>query len=146
MRFSSRGNGSSGAEWDRDATDRAIVERVVGRLNDKGALTDAYSWEVWSFVNESIDEIRHMLSDALDELRPETEAYRLLEQLRTACRTYLRTSGPPTQSCMPRDAAVALTDLRETFRVTLSYFAQGGKLPIAEQLLARIRPVVPPAE
>jgi hypothetical protein len=141
MRFNSPRRGSG---WDRDASDRAIVESLVKRLNDKGALTDPYSWEVWRYVNESIDEIRHMLSDALEQLHPETEAYRLLEQLRTACRRYLRESGPPTEQSMSRDATEALSALRETFRVTLLYFAEGGTLPIADQLAAEIKPVATP--
>jgi hypothetical protein len=91
-------------------------------------------------VNASVIEIRAWLTAALTRLRSGSEASRLVAHLRDACNQFLMMSGRPEPGLMPPGPRQALEDLRESFRVTLTYFGTEGKLPEALALAQAVEP------
>jgi hypothetical protein len=72
--------------------------------------------------------MRRFLTEALEDLRHGSEPYRLVEQLRTDCNNFLRSSGRPggDTSTLPPHVQKALGRLRESFRVKLTYIGKAG--------------------
>jgi hypothetical protein len=117
-----------------------VLEHLVTELAAKRALSKAYEWEDEDYLNASVLEIRGFLTDALHGLRPGELPYRLVEQLRSDCNTFLTTVGRPRQgvSGLREHVTEALTRLRESFRVKLAFLAKEGQLPVAGELAAAI--------
>jgi hypothetical protein len=128
-----------GLSWSQPQAEKDVVRALVIDLEERRALFEPVSMEDEAHLNESIKEIRRWLSTALKALVDDSEAYRLVRHLRTACNAYLSLAPDPTPGLAPRPHfQAALQALRESFRVTLAYIGREGDLPQATDLARKI--------
>jgi hypothetical protein len=128
-----------GLSWSKAVPEKEIVRRLVTRLAERRVFSEIYEAEYEAYTNESVLSIRSLLTDAIAELSPGSEASRLLIALRDACNRYLTLTPDPKHGARLRPAyAEALQGLRETFRVVLVYLSQEGRLAEAGGLAASI--------
>lgn len=129
-----------GLGWERVPSDRDVIERLAIRLGERGALSAPYEWEDEEYLNRSVIEIRSMLTDALSVLEPGGGPFRMVEQLRAGCGTFLRKSRHPRRDAtgLRPEVAAALAKLRESFRVTFAYAAVAGGIDVAAELARAI--------
>ena len=78
-----------GASWKAPEPERDVVRSVINVLEDKRALYVDYDLEIREQVNQSLVEIRKILTDGINRVSdssPAAEAFRLM---RAACRDFL---------------------------------------------------------
>ncbi|MFA6153022.1 DUF6650 family protein [Mesorhizobium sp.] len=154
---------SLSASWNPPVAQRTVILRLFNLLENRRALYVPSNFEIPGDVDRSIIEIRHELTQVLNDLPENSRAARRVRHLRTACRRFLEDAPPDYRNIAYRlrDAFdhgsparwhdhgeraltpgyfVALGELRATFGLQLSALAAEFEIDVEEDL-ASIFPV-----
>jgi hypothetical protein len=121
-RLTSIGALGLGAGWEWVSTDAEIVRRLIVFLEDRRALAYDHHREDVGYVVESVLRIREKLTEALQQLAPESGANRSVRALRDACLVFLDHVDGRSWVHDP-DFLMALGELRGVFLVYVRLLA-----------------------
>jgi hypothetical protein len=130
------GLGPVGAEVEIKPADRDHLHPLFVVLRDKRALLDApQGREDSEYVTRSIETIRDELTTPLKALDPDSAVAPWIETLRSACREYLDAVAETRHRAdRNMDFALALAELRASFRQVAEQVARRYDLPAAREL------------
>ncbi|TIX14588.1 MAG: hypothetical protein E5V41_18265 [Mesorhizobium sp.] len=154
---------SISASWNPPIAQRTVILRLFNFLENRRVLYVPTNFEIHGDVDRSIIEIRHELTQVLNDLPEKSRAARRVRHLRTACRRFLEDEPPDYRNIayrLRRDFEneslarwhdhgersltpgyfVALGELRATFGLQLSALAAEFEIDVEEDL-ASIFPV-----
>jgi hypothetical protein len=153
-----------GVSWKPQVDEKAIVRLIITALEDKRALYEDYDREIQSEVNQSLMNIRVLLTDAIGKLNENSPAASPLKVMRAACRDFLTQphsdpllGGPIRRLHIPEPGVegsatsesiettaenffVALGKLRGVFGQQLAHLAYLYEIDLEEQLAAILPP------
>lgn len=99
MSIARRVNGIStpfgGVSWNPTEDKRDIVRRLVTRLEDKRVLYNDYHDEYGPWVEESVIEMRSILTEILQTCSDDDKLAEPIRAMRAACRKFLNDMGNP---------------------------------------------------
>ena len=81
-----------GVSWTPPETERKIAKSVVNFLEDRRVLYNPTELELPHHCISSVVEIRHFLTEKMDELDQNSELAKNLRTMRSACRKFLDTT------------------------------------------------------
>jgi len=131
-----------GVSWKPPETERGVVRKLLVFLEDRRALYNPYDIEMPVYVDRSIIEIRHKLTEILESLDEKSEASQHIHAMRAACRKFLnQTSGTQTRNRyfgMHRDEFffAALGELRAIFGIHIAQLCVKYGIDIEEELVS----------
>jgi hypothetical protein len=132
-----------GISWNPPETDREAVRKLITYLEDRRALYNPYDIENVMFVDQSILDIRKVLTDTLREVGDDSDISPHLRAMRAACRKYMNEAGDQErQRFRFRDfeALAILGELRAVFGIQIAQLAVKYGVDV-EADLASILPV-----
>jgi len=78
-----------GVSWNPPSTEREIARKLLIFLEDRRALYNPFDIEMPMYVDRSVIEIRHELTDTLKNLDENSQISQHIRAMRTACRKFL---------------------------------------------------------
>mgnify|MGYP001024741586 FL=1 len=78
-----------GISWNPSETERTKAIKIIRFLEDRRVLYNPYEQECPDHCIHSIIEIRHFLTDKIQDISSETNLYNYIKAMRIACRKFL---------------------------------------------------------
>ena len=131
-----------GVSWNPPETQRDIVRKLIIFLEDRRALYNPFDIEMPVYVGRSIIEIRHQLTEILENLGESSEISQHLRAMRAACRKYLDNTCNhlnPRYHFRDFEVFASLGELRAVFGIHIAQLCVKYGIDI-EQDLASIIP------
>jgi hypothetical protein len=79
-----------GASWKPPEPERDVVRSILTVLEDKRVLYEDYNFENQGDVNQSLNNIRAVLTDGIDRVSDKSPAAQAFRIMRAACREFLK--------------------------------------------------------
>ena len=134
-----------GISWNPPELEREIARKLLVFLEDRRALYNPSDIEMPIYVDRSIIEIRHELTEILKTLDEKSEISQHIRAMRTACRKFLNQITPHNRHrYYGREDAeffAALGELRAIFGIHIAQLCVKYGVDI-EQELASILPMI----
>ncbi len=134
-----------GVSWNPPETEREIVRKLLVFLEDRRVLYNPYEIEMPEYVDRSIIEIRHELTEILRTLDENSEISQHIRAMRAACRKFLNQITPSQRHRYYRwgdgEFFAALGELRAIFGIHIAQLCVKYGIDV-EQELASILPIV----
>lgn len=129
-----------GVSWQPTENEQDVARKLLVFLEDRRALYNPYNIEMPEYVDRSIIEIRHELTDTLKNLDEDSEISPHLRAMRAACRKFLnQTASRHRHSYHGRENAeffAALGELRAIFGIHIAQLCVKYGVDIEEELAA----------
>jgi hypothetical protein len=130
-----------GVGWKTDPGDADVIRKLLIQLSEKRVLSDDLDSEYEGRVNRAVLEIRSWLTEALTQLREDTDSYTAVARMRNACKTYLTKAHDPITTPFTHlrpHFRESLLELRLVFRANLQDIHTELRLDAATELAGQI--------
>lgn len=144
-----------GANWDAPEPEQAVVHRVIKALEDRRVLYVPMYLEIPHQVEQSLQQIRAELTDALKLLPTSSPAAKLFQSMRASCRKFLSGDFPefhnadhhrryhrPDAHEFDSSFFVALGELRAEFGQSLAELSSLYKVDLEPELASILPPEI----
>lgn len=133
-----------GISWNPTEIDRTKANRIIRFLEDRRILYNLYEQECPDHCVRSIIEIRHYLTDKIQEISPDTQLYGFVSAMRKASRKFLNQFSDKDKDvrlyinnydCISSwKFNSALGELRGTFGIMIAQIAVAYGINVEEEL------------
>ncbi len=130
-----------GISWNPPELERDIVRKLIVFLEDRRALFNPFDIEMPVYVDRSIIEIRHELTEILKILGENSDISQHLRALRAACRKFLDEITPQDRHRYGRHEAeffAALGELRAIFGIHIAQLCVKYGIDIEPELASLV--------
>ncbi|MBE7415569.1 MAG: hypothetical protein HS130_10250 [Deltaproteobacteria bacterium] len=130
-----------GIQWNPTKSERDIARQLITFLEDRRALYKDYDYEMPSYVNSSIHEIRRKLTELLESIDSDQELHTHMKAMRAACRKFFdKVQNNSFHRYDNYDYFAALGELRAIFGIQIAQLSVKYGINI-EKDLASILPI-----
>jgi len=130
-----------GISWNPPELERDIVRKLIVFLEDRRALFNPFDIEMPVYVDRSIIEIRHELTEILKVLGENSDISQHVRALRAACRKFLDEITPQDRHRYGRHEAeffAALGELRAIFGIHIAQLCVKYGIDIEPELASLV--------